>query len=109
MSIYFAQALVSILKTSVDSACMLSVDAIVQARGASRRHAGAFFRHPAVGLADWEFFSSHSGHVVMARRMSQNGAPAHEIEHQGRWKQGGCMVGRYTTRGESTGSPLRYL
>ena len=32
----------------------------------------------------------------------------HEIERQGRWKQGGGMVGRYT-RGESAGSALRYL
>ena len=32
----------------------------------------------------------------MARRMAQNGAPTHEIERQGRWKQGGGMVGRYT-------------
>ena len=39
----------------------------------------------------------------MARRMAQNGAPTHEIERQGRWKQGGGMVGRYT-RGESAGS-----
>ena len=44
----------------------------------------------------------------MARRMAQNGAPTHEIEHQGRWKQGGGMVGRYT-RGKSAGSALRYL
>ena len=43
----------------------------------------------------------------MARRMAQNGAPTHEIERQGRWKQGG-MVGRYT-RGETDGSALRYL
>ena len=35
-------------------------------------------------------------------------APTHEIERQGRWKQGGGMVGRYT-RGESAGSTLRYL
>ena len=42
------------------------------------------------------------------RRMAQNGAPTHEIERQGRWKQGGGMVGRYT-RGESAGSALRYL
>ena len=35
--------------------------------------------------------------------MAQNGAPTHEIERQGRWKQGGGMVGRYT-RGESAGS-----
>ena len=40
--------------------------------------------------------------------MAQNGAPTHEIERQGRWKQGGGMVGRYT-RGESAGSALRYL
>ena len=62
----------------------------------------------AAGLADWEFFSGHSGRVGMARRMAQNGAPTHEIERQGRWKQGGGKVGRYT-RGESAGSALRYL
>ena len=28
----------------------------------------------AAGLADWEFFSGHSGRVGMARRMAQNGA-----------------------------------
>ena len=58
----------------------------------------------AAGLADWELFSGHSGRVGMA----QNGAPTHEIERQGRWKQGGGMVGRYT-RGETAGSALRYL
>ena len=62
----------------------------------------------AAGLADWEFFSGHSGRVGMARRMAQNGAPTHEIERQGRWKEGGGMVGRYT-RGETAGSALRYL
>ena len=62
----------------------------------------------AAGLPDWENFSGHSGRVGMARRMAQNGAPTHEIERQGRWKQGGGMVGRYT-RGESAGSTLRYL
>ncbi len=62
----------------------------------------------AAGLADWELFSGHSGRVGIARRMTQNGAPTHEIERQGRWKQGGGMVGRYT-RGESAGSALRYL
>ena len=62
----------------------------------------------AAGLADWEFFSGHSSRVGMARRMAQNGAPTHEIERQGRWKQGGGMVGRYT-RGETAGSALRYL
>ena len=62
----------------------------------------------AAGLTGWEFFSGHSGRVGMARRMAQNGAPTHEIERQGRWKQGGGMVGRYT-RGESAGSALRYL
>ena len=46
--------------------------------------------------------------VLLARRMAQNGAPTHEIERQGRWKQGGGMVGRYT-RGESAGPALRYL
>ena len=62
----------------------------------------------AAGLADWELFSGHSGRVGMARRMAQNGAPTHEIERQGRWKQGGGMVGRYT-RGETASSALRYL
>ena len=57
----------------------------------------------AAGLTDWDLFSGHSGRVGMARRMAQNGAPTHEIERQGRWKQGGGMVGRYT-RGESAGS-----
>ena len=42
----------------------------------------------AAGLADWEYFSGHSGRVGMARRMAQNGAPTHEIERQGRWKTG---------------------
>ena len=58
----------------------------------------------AAGLPDWESFSGHSGRVGMA----QNSAPTHEIDRQGRWKQGGGMVGRYT-RGESAGSALRYL
>ena len=31
----------------------------------------------AAGLADWEYFSGHSGRVGMARRMAQNGAPTH--------------------------------
>ena len=62
----------------------------------------------AAGLENWEFFSGHRGRVGMARRMAQNGAPTHEIERQGRWKQGGGMVGRYT-RGETAGSALRYL
>ena len=62
----------------------------------------------AAGLENWEFFSGHSGRVGMARRMAQNGAPTHEIERQGRWKEGGGMVGRYT-RGETAGSALRYL
>ena len=46
--------------------------------------------------------------TVRTRRTAQNGAPTHEIEWQGRWKQGGGMVGRYT-RGETAGSALRYL
>ena len=29
----------------------------------------------AAGLADWEYFSGHSGRVGMARRMAQNGTP----------------------------------
>ena len=62
----------------------------------------------AAGLANWEDFSGHSGRVGMARRMAQNGAPTHETERQGRWEQGGSMVGDYT-RGESAGSALLYL
>ena len=62
----------------------------------------------AAGLEHWEFFSGHSGRVGKARRVAQNGAPTHEIEHQGCWRQGGGMVGRYT-RGESAGSAFRYL
>ena len=62
----------------------------------------------AAGLADRESYSGHSRGVGMARRMAQNGAPTHEIERQGRWKQGGGMVGRYIC-GESAGSTLRYL
>ena len=54
----------------------------------------------AAGLADWEFFSGHSGRAGTARRMAQNGAPTHDIERESRWKQGGDMVGRYT-RSES--------
>ena len=57
----------------------------------------------AAGLADWEFFRRPQRAGRQARRMAQNGAPTHEIERQGRWKQGGGMVGRYT-RGESSGS-----
>ena len=45
----------------------------------------------------------------MARCMAQNGAPTtHETERQGRWKQGGGVVGLYT-RSESAWSALRYL
>ena len=62
----------------------------------------------AAGLPGWESYSGHSGRVGMARRMVQNGAPTHEIECQGRWKQGGGMVGRYTS-GESAGSASSYL
>ncbi len=44
----------------------------------------------------------------MARRMGPEGAPIHEIERRGCWKQGGGMAGRYTC-GESAGAALRYL
>ena len=46
--------------------------------------------------------------IVVYHRMTQNGAPTHEIEHQVRWKQGDGKIGRYT-RGESVGSVLRHL
>ena len=42
----------------------------------------------AAGLEDWDLFSGHSGRVGMSRRMSRNGARTHEIERQGRWKEG---------------------
>ena len=58
----------------------------------------------AAGLENWKFFSGGG----TAWRIAQNGAPTHEIERQGRWKQGVGMVGRYT-RGETAGSALRYL
>ena len=61
----------------------------------------------AAGLPDWENFSGHSGRVGMARRMAQNGAPTHEIERQGRWKQGGGMVGRYTSLESAADKPSR--
>ena len=61
----------------------------------------------AAGLPDWETFSDHSGRVGMARRMAQNGAPTHEIEHQGPLEAGRGMVGRYT-RGDTAGLALRY-
>ena len=57
----------------------------------------------AAGLADWEFFSGHSGRVGMARRMAQNGALTHEIERQGRWKQGGGMVALHPRRNRRVG------
>ena len=66
----------------------------------------------AVGLPGWESYSGHSGRIGMAHRMAhrmaQNGAPTHEIDRQGRWKQSGGMVGRYTS-GESAGSASSYL
>ena len=62
----------------------------------------------AAGLSDWEFFSGHSGRVGMARRMAQNGAPTHEIERQGRWKQGEVAWSDVHRR-LSAGSALRYL
>ena len=43
----------------------------------------------AAGLTDWEYFSGHRGRVGMTRRMAQNGAPTHQIERPGRWKQSG--------------------
>ena len=59
----------------------------------------------AAGLG--EGFSGHSGRIGMARRIVAAGAPNAVVQNQGRWKQGGGMVGRYT-RGESAGSALRY-
>ena len=104
---------------AITPAAMKALDAIrpagaggeaegVRAVGIADRPAGEGDRQSPHGLADWEFFSGHSGRVGMARRMAQNGAPTDEIERQGRWKQGGGMVGSYT-RGETAGSALRYL
>ena len=103
-------AITSVAMQALDDIRPAGVDGEVRVFGLSEsqiaRRVKAIAR--AAGLADWEFFSGHSGRVGMARRMAQNGAPTHEIERQGRWKQGGGMVGRYT-RGESAGSALRYL
>ena len=62
----------------------------------------------AAGLPDWSSSAATAGGWAWPAAMAQNGAPTHEIERQGHWKQGGGMVGRYT-RGESAGSALRYL
>ena len=98
------------------------------------RHGGAL-SHPAggggqrgesvraVGVADRPTGEGHRqgrgagelGVLQRPQRARRNGPahgperrPTHEIERQGRWKQGGGMVGRYT-RGETAGSVLRYL
>ena len=58
--------------------------------------------------------AEHLGHQRTNHRVQQagqrhvHGTLTHEIERQGRWKQGGGMLGRYT-RGETAGSALRYL
>ena len=80
----------------------------VRAVGVTDRPSGEGHRQSRGVWPNWELFSGHSGRVGMARRMAQNGAPTHEIERQGRWKQSGGMVGRYT-RGETAGSALRYF
>ena len=46
------------------------------------------------GLPGWELSSGHIGRICAARHTTQNGASIHQIERQGRWKQGGGMVGR---------------
>ena len=63
----------------------------------------------AAGLAGWESFSGHSGRVGMTRRMAQNGAPTHEIERQGRWKQGGGVGWDVTSAVRAAWSALRCL
>ena len=104
---------------AITPAAMNALDAIITAGGGGRRRervrvvgvadrpAGEGHRQGR-GVEDWEFFSGHRSVASAWPGMAQNGAPTHEIERQGRWKQGGGMVGRYT-RGESAGSALRYL
>ena len=50
-------------------------------------------------LSSVTFLNEATGpaNIVDAGHMAQNGAPTHEIERQGRWKQGGGMVGRIST------------
>ena len=50
----------------------------------------------------------HRLDTIRIRRMAQNVAPTHEIEHQSRWKQDGGRVGRYT-HGDTADSVLRYI
>ena len=62
----------------------------------------------AAGLTGWEFFSGTAGGWAWHAAWLRTARPTHEIEHQGRWKQGGGTVGCYT-RGECAGSTLPYL
>ena len=50
----------------------------------------------AVGLADWEFFSGHSGRVGMARRMAQNALPPTRSNAKAAGNRAGGMVGSCT-------------
>ena len=63
----------------------------------------------AAGLADWGVLQRpQRGASAWLGVWSGTAPPTHEIERQGRWKEGGGMVGRYT-RGEIGGSALRYV
>ena len=61
----------------------------------------------AAGVAEWRAISGHSGRVGMAQRMVANGAPAHVVVRQGRWKSD-RQVANYT-RELSAGVALDYL
>ena len=77
----------------IDTNALAVVTQIIQARGHTPK-------------APPRIRSQETRHVL--QQYDARGPPTHEIERQGRWKQGGGMVGRYT-RGETAGSALRYL
>ena len=56
----------------------------------------------------WDIAQAAERHSTSPIPMAVHHVSTHEIERQGRWKQGGGMVD-CCTRGESAGSALRYL
>lgn len=52
-------------------------------------------------------FSGHSGRVGLARRMTARGAPAADVQRQGRWRSP-SMIAAYT-RGEAAAAAGKYL
>ena len=62
----------------------------------------------AAGLADWEFFSGHSGRLGMARRWPRTARPPTRSNARAAGNRA-AVWSVATTRGESAGSALRYL